>query len=66
MSLRRARITAQHVRDTSFEEYRALGEPQLTPANVGLIALNATGPGRQKSRGRARGFGVSRDDRNQT
>ncbi|MEU1971765.1 hypothetical protein ABZ477_08910 [Microbacterium sp. NPDC019599] len=30
-SLRRARLTAGHVRDASFEEYRAAGEPGVLP-----------------------------------
>ncbi|TDN91019.1 hypothetical protein [Microbacterium sp. BK668] len=33
-SLRRARITAQHVRDASFEEYRFSGEPETTPDDI--------------------------------
>lgn len=33
-SLRRARITAQHVRDSSFEEYRACGEPDVSPDEI--------------------------------
>ncbi|WP_442574340.1 hypothetical protein ACSBPH_10800 [Microbacterium sp. F51-2R] len=33
-SLRRARLTAQHVRDSSFEEYRACGEPDVTPDEI--------------------------------
>ena len=33
-SLHRALLTAQHVRDSSFEEYRALGSPSLTPDEI--------------------------------
>ncbi|QIG38937.1 hypothetical protein G5T42_05080 [Microbacterium sp. 4R-513] len=33
-SLRRARLTAQHVRDASFEEYRLAGEPTATPDEI--------------------------------
>lgn len=33
-SLRRARLTAQHVRDESFAEFAALGETGLLPADV--------------------------------
>lgn len=33
-SLRRARMTAQHVRDESFDEYRRLGEEGIHPAEV--------------------------------
>ncbi|GAA1467035.1 hypothetical protein [Microbacterium thalassium] len=33
-SLRRARMTAQHVRDESFDEYRRLGEEGVHPAEV--------------------------------
>lgn len=33
-SLRRARLTAQHVRDASFEEYRDLSDEGLTPADI--------------------------------
>lgn len=33
-SLRRARITAQHVRDESFEEYRASGDESATPDEI--------------------------------
>jgi hypothetical protein len=33
-SLRRARLTAQHVRDTSFEEYRASGGPGMSPVDI--------------------------------
>ena len=30
-SLRRARLTAQHIRDAAFEEYRATGDPAVLP-----------------------------------
>ena len=30
-SLRRARLTAQHVRDAAFEDYRAVGDPAVPP-----------------------------------
>lgn len=33
-SLRRARLTAQHVRDASFEEYRAASEPDVAPDEI--------------------------------
>lgn len=33
-SLRRARLTAQHVRDESFDEYRTLAEAEVLPADV--------------------------------
>lgn len=33
-SLRRARISAQHARDESFEEFRAISDPTATPAEV--------------------------------
>ncbi|WES63637.1 hypothetical protein P0L94_14345 [Microbacter sp. GSS18] len=33
-SLRRARMTAQHVRDESFEEYRRLGEDGVHPVEI--------------------------------
>lgn len=33
-SLRRARLTAQHVRDAGFEEYRDLGDESLTPDEI--------------------------------
>ena len=33
-SLRRARLTAQHVRDAAFEEYREISEPDVLPADV--------------------------------
>jgi hypothetical protein len=33
-SLRRARMTAQHVRDESFDEYRGLSRPGLHPAEL--------------------------------
>lgn len=33
-SLRRARMTAQHVRDSAFEEYRAVSSPDALPADI--------------------------------
>ena len=33
-SLRRARLTAQHVRDDSFEEYRDISAPEASPAEI--------------------------------
>ena len=33
-SLRRARLTAQHVRDESFEEYRAISAPEALPVQI--------------------------------
>lgn len=33
-SLRRARLTAQHIRDESFEEYRAISAPDALPAQI--------------------------------
>ena len=33
-SLRRARLTAQHVRDAAFEDYRAISDPASLPADV--------------------------------
>jgi hypothetical protein len=33
-SLRRARLTAQHVRDESFEEYRAISAPDALPVQI--------------------------------
>lgn len=33
-SLRRARLTAQHVRDAAFEDYRAISDPAALPADV--------------------------------
>ncbi|WP_228479400.1 hypothetical protein [Microbacterium atlanticum] len=33
-SLRRARLTAQHVRDEGFEEYRDLSDPELVPVDI--------------------------------
>ncbi|MFC0197418.1 hypothetical protein ACFFIR_11140, partial [Microbacterium arthrosphaerae] len=33
-SLRRARLTAQHVRDDAFEEYRAISEPDAAPDEI--------------------------------
>lgn len=33
-SLRRARLTAQHVRDASFEDYRTAGEATATPDDI--------------------------------
>ncbi len=37
-SLRRARLTAQHVRDASFEDYRGTSEPNTTPDEIRRIA----------------------------
>jgi hypothetical protein len=37
-SLRRARLTAQHVRDDSFEEYRAISEPDAAPVEIRRVA----------------------------
>jgi hypothetical protein len=37
-SLRRARITAQHVRDASFDEYRAISDPAVLPDEVRRVA----------------------------
>lgn len=37
-SLRRARLTAQHVRDESFEEYRAISAPDASPAEIRRVA----------------------------
>lgn len=37
-SLRRARLTAQHVRDDSFEEYRAISEPDAVPVEIRRVA----------------------------
>ncbi|WP_345801030.1 hypothetical protein AAIB33_16430 [Microbacterium sp. AZCO] len=37
-SLRRARLTAQHARDAAFDEYRAAGEPDVTPAEIRRVA----------------------------
>jgi len=37
-SLRRARLTAQHVRDESFEEYRAISEPDAAPVEIRRVA----------------------------
>ncbi|MFB8146206.1 hypothetical protein ACFC1W_05630 [Microbacterium sp. NPDC056003] len=38
VSLRRARMTAQHVRDESFDEYRALSAPDAAPAEIRRLA----------------------------
>lgn len=37
-SLRRARLTAQHVRDESFEEYRVISDPAAAVADIRRIA----------------------------
>lgn len=37
-SLRRARLTAQHVRDDAFEEYRAISAPGVAPAEISRVA----------------------------
>jgi hypothetical protein len=37
-SLRRARLTAQHVRDASFEEYRAISDPTASPVEIRRVA----------------------------
>ena len=37
-SLRRARLTAQHVRDDSFEEYRAISEPDAAPVEIRRVS----------------------------
>ncbi|NNH04929.1 hypothetical protein, partial [Microbacterium ulmi] len=37
-SLRRARLTAQHVRDGSFDEYRTIAGDDLLPADVSRVA----------------------------
>ncbi len=37
-SLRRARLTAQHVRDESFDEYRAIARDDVLPAEVRRVA----------------------------
>ena len=37
-SLRRARLTAQHVRDDSFEEYRAISEPDARPVEIRRVS----------------------------
>ncbi|WP_194410102.1 hypothetical protein [Microbacterium cremeum] len=37
-SLRRARMTAQHVRDSSFDEYREISEPDAAPADIRRVA----------------------------
>ncbi|MFC8681788.1 hypothetical protein ACFT30_09720 [Microbacterium ureisolvens] len=37
-SLRRARLAAQHTRDDAFEEYRAIGDPGVAPADVRRVA----------------------------
>lgn len=38
VSLRRARMTAQHVRDESFDEYRALSASDAAPAEIRRLA----------------------------
>ncbi|MCH6230609.1 hypothetical protein MK786_07645 [Microbacterium sp. CFH 31415] len=38
VSLRRARMTAQHVRDESFDEYRALSASDAAPADIRRLA----------------------------
>ncbi|MBD3941135.1 hypothetical protein IF188_05405 [Microbacterium sp. NEAU-LLC] len=37
-SLRRARMTAQHVRDDAFDEYRAISAPGVAPAEIRHVA----------------------------
>jgi hypothetical protein len=37
-SLRRARLTAQHVRDDSFEEYRAISAPDAAPPEIRRVS----------------------------
>ncbi|MFD4957937.1 hypothetical protein [Microbacterium sp. NPDC058389] len=37
-SLRRARLTAQHVRDDAFEEYRTISAPGVAPAEIARAA----------------------------
>jgi chromosome segregation ATPase len=37
-SLRRARLTAQHIRDASFEEYRGISGTAMPPAEINRIA----------------------------
>lgn len=37
-SLRRARLTAQHVRDESFEEYRAISAPEAMPVDIRRVS----------------------------
>ncbi|MGX5769954.1 hypothetical protein ACWKWN_04310 [Microbacterium trichothecenolyticum] len=37
-SLRRARLTAQHVRDDAFEDYRAISDPAVAPPEVHRVA----------------------------
>ena len=37
-SLRRARLTAQHVRDESFEEYRAISAPEAIPVEIRRVS----------------------------
>src|SRR6478609_6629320 len=39
-SLRRARLTAQHVRDDSFEEYRAISEPDAVPVEIRRVSAH--------------------------
>ena len=37
-SLRRARLTAQHVRDAAFEEYRAISDPATSPDEIRRVS----------------------------
>jgi DNA repair exonuclease SbcCD ATPase subunit len=37
-SLRRARLTAQHVRDDAFEDYRAISDPAVAPTEVRRVS----------------------------
>ena len=37
-ALRRARLTAQHVRDDAFEEYRAISDPTVAPHEVHRVS----------------------------
>jgi len=39
-SLRRARLTAQHVRDESFEQYRAISEPAALPVEIRRVSAH--------------------------
>ena len=39
-SLRRARLTAQHVRDESFDQYRAISEPDAVPVEIRRVAAH--------------------------
>ncbi|WP_235008193.1 hypothetical protein [Microbacterium timonense] len=38
VSLRRARLTAQHVRDAAFEEYRAISDPAVLPDEIRRVS----------------------------